>query len=79
MKPMPTVAEKVPVLNLPVSNCTSREVLPTPLSPSKMVCNMGNPIMAEKKANKSDLHVACSMYMYSLGTIRGPFLDDSTP
>lgn len=35
---MPTVAEKVPGWNLPVSNCTRSEVLPTPESPSRMVC-----------------------------------------
>ena len=34
---MPTVAEKFPDWNLPVSNLTRREVLPTPLSPSRIV------------------------------------------
>lgn len=38
VKPIPTVAEKVPDENFPVSNLTSREVLPTPLSPSNIVC-----------------------------------------
>lgn len=38
VKPMPTVAVKDPGRNLPWSYWTSREVLPTPLSPNKIVC-----------------------------------------
>lgn len=38
VKPMPTVAEKEPGMNLPWSNWTSRDVFPTPLSPTRMVC-----------------------------------------
>jgi hypothetical protein len=40
VKPIPTVAEKVPVWNFPVSNCTSNDVFPTPLSPNSIVCNI---------------------------------------
>jgi hypothetical protein len=40
VKPIPTVAENVPVWNFPVSNCTNKDVFPTPLSPSKIVCNI---------------------------------------
>lgn len=35
---MPTVAEKEPGMNFPWSNCTNRDVFPTPLSPTRMVC-----------------------------------------
>lgn len=35
---MPTVAEKEPGMNLPWSNWTSRDVFPTPLSPTRIVC-----------------------------------------
>lgn len=35
---MPTVAENEPGMNLPWSNCTSRDVFPTPLSPTRIVC-----------------------------------------
>lgn len=35
---MPTVAEKEPGMNFPWSNCTNRDVFPTPLSPTRIVC-----------------------------------------
>lgn len=38
VKPIPTVAAKFPGWNLPVSNWTNNEVLPTPLSPRRIVC-----------------------------------------
>lgn len=38
VNPMPTVAENEPGMNLPWSNCTSRDVFPTPLSPTRIVC-----------------------------------------
>lgn len=38
VNPMPTVAEKEPGMNLPWSNWTSRDVFPTPLSPTRIVC-----------------------------------------
>lgn len=38
VKPIPTVAAKFPGWNLPVSNWTNSEVLPTPLSPRRIVC-----------------------------------------
>lgn len=37
VNPIPTVAAKFPGWNFPVSNWTSRDVLPTPLSPSRIV------------------------------------------
>ena len=37
VNPMPTVAEKEPDWNLPWSNCTRIDVLPTPESPTKIV------------------------------------------
>lgn len=37
VKPIPTVAENDPAWNLPWSNCTSNDVLPTPLSPTNIV------------------------------------------
>ena len=37
VKPIPTVAENDPVWNFPWSNCTSSDVLPTPLSPTNIV------------------------------------------
>jgi len=37
VKPIPTVAENEPAWNLPWSNCTSNDVLPTPLSPTRIV------------------------------------------
>lgn len=40
VKPMPTVEVNDPGMNLPWSNWTSREVLPTPLSPTRMVCRL---------------------------------------
>ena len=37
VKPIPTVALNEPLWNLPVSNWTNTEVLPTPESPTRMV------------------------------------------
>ena len=42
MNPMPTVAANPSCVNLPVSNWTSSEVLPTPLSPTRIVCRRNN-------------------------------------
>jgi len=39
VNPIPTVAEKLPVWNFPVSNLTNSDVFPTPLSPNKIVWN----------------------------------------
>ena len=41
VNPMPTVAVKDPGINFPWSYWTSREVFPTPLSPTRMVWREG--------------------------------------
>lgn len=59
VKPMPTVEVKDPAMNLPWSNWTSREVLPTPLSPTRMVCRQ---IYRETEATSCRLQ-RCSFYL----------------
>lgn len=61
VNPMPTVAEKEPGMNLPWSNWTSRDVFPTPLSPTRMVC---------KRPTKWHQHIGTER-VTALGTAHG--------